>query len=72
MAHKVHDVMRQRPIVTVALIMELCETTAPTATNALNNLINLEIVKEITGKERGRVFAYTKYLEVLDEGTDPI
>ena len=71
-AHKVHDAMRQRPIVTVALIMELCDTTAPTATNALNNLIELGIVKEVTGKERGRVFAYSKYLEVLDEGTDPI
>jgi hypothetical protein len=29
-------------------------------------------VKEVTGKERGRVFAYTKYLEVLDEGTGSI
>ena len=71
-ARKVHDVMRQRPIVTVALVMELCETTAPTATNALNNLIKLGIVKEVTGKERGRVFVYTKYLEILDEGTNPI
>lgn len=71
-ARKVHDVMRQRPIVTVALVMELCDTTAPTATNALSNLIELEIVREITGKERGRVYAYTEYLEVLDEGTDPI
>ena len=71
-ARKVPDVMRQRPIVTVAMVMELCDTTAPTATNALNNLINLKIVKEVTGKERGRVFAYTKYLEVLDEGTEPI
>ena len=72
MARKVHEAMRQRPIVTIALITELCDTTVPTATNALRNLEKLEIVLEVTGKERGRIYAYTKYLEVLDEGTDPI
>ena len=72
MARKVHEVMRQRPIVTIALITELCDTTVPTATNALRNLEKLGIVLEVTGKERGRIYAYTKYLEVLDEGTDPI
>lgn len=72
MARKVHEVMRQRPIVTIALITELCDTTVPTATSALRNLEKLGIVLEVTGKERGRIYAYTKYLEVLDEGTDPI
>jgi len=72
MARNVHEVMRQRPIVTIALITELCDTTVPTATNALGNLETLGIVHEVTGKERGRVYAYKKYLEVLDEGTDPI
>ena len=72
MARKVHEVMRQRPIVTIALITELCDTTVPTATNALRNLEKLGVVLEVTGKERGRIYAYTKYLEILDEGTDPI
>jgi Fic family protein len=72
MARKVHELMRQRPIVTIAVIIDLCKTTAPTAANALSNLIDLEIVAEVTGKQRGRVFAYTKYLEILKEGTDPI
>jgi len=72
MARKVHEVMRQRPIVTIALITELCDTTVPTATNALRNLEKLGVVLEVTGKERGRIYAYTEYLEVLDEGTDPI
>lgn len=72
MARKVHEVMRQRPIVTIALIAELCDTTVPTATSALRNLEKLGVVLEVTGKERGRIYAYTKYLEVLDEGTDPI
>lgn len=72
MARKVHEVMRQRPIVTISLITELCDTTVPTATNALGNLEKLGVVLEVTGKERGRIYAYTEYLEVLDEGTDPI
>ena len=47
----VHDVMHQKQIVTVASIMELCDTTAPTATSALSNLIELGIVKEVIGRE---------------------
>jgi len=29
-------------------------------------------VDEVTGKLRGRVFAYRRYLALLSEGTEPI
>jgi hypothetical protein len=29
-------------------------------------------VREVTGKRRRRVFAYHKYLSVLDRGTEPL
>jgi hypothetical protein len=30
------------------------------------------IVREITGRQRGRVFEYPKYLRLLDKGTEPL
>ena len=29
------------------------------------------VVIEITGKRRGKIFVYTEYLDILNEGTEP-
>ena len=39
---------------------------------SLEHLIELGIVRELTGKRRNRLFAYRKYLAVLDQGTEPL
>jgi len=71
-ARRVHEVMQQRPLLTIAKTAELAQTTFPTAMNALQNLAALGIVSEITGQRRGRVFAYAQYLQILSEGTEPL
>jgi hypothetical protein len=35
-------------------------------------LAELGIAKELTGRKRDRVFAYDRYLAVLQEGTEPL
>jgi len=35
-------------------------------------LSELGIVKELTGQARNRIFAYTKYLAILVEDTEPL
>jgi len=35
-------------------------------------LIELGIVKEVTGGRRNRVFSYSQYLGVLSEGGEPL
>jgi hypothetical protein len=30
------------------------------------------VVREITGRQRGRIYAYSDYLALLDRGTDPL
>lgn len=72
MARRVHEVMQQRPLLMIAKAAELAQTTFPTATNALQNLADLGIVSEVTGQRRGRVFAYSRYLQILSEGTEPL
>jgi hypothetical protein len=36
----------------------------------MQQLVDLRIAREITGKQRHRVFAYASYLDVLNEGTE--
>jgi len=50
----------------------LSDMTFPTAMTGLQNLEKLGIVAEVTGKDRGRIFAYQRYLDLLGDGTEPI
>ena len=44
----------------------------PTVGAALDHLLEVGIVRETTGKQRGRIFAYSAYLGLLDKGTEPL
>jgi hypothetical protein len=46
--------------------------TFPTATKGVNALLALGIVCEPTGGRRNRLFAYDRYLAILNEGTEPL
>jgi hypothetical protein len=39
---------------------------------ALHRLQGLGLVDEITGRRRNRFYRYTRYLDILDEGTEPL
>jgi Fic family protein len=71
-ALRVFDALRQRPIAPAALIAKLSGVSAPSVNTALQMLREQGIVSEITGRKRGRVFTYAKYLEILGEGTEPL
>jgi hypothetical protein len=38
----------------------------------MNSLVALGIVRELTGGRRNRVFAYDRYLAILNEGAEPV
>jgi hypothetical protein len=46
--------------------------SAPTVAKAFDHLGRLGILREITGRERRRLFVYEPYLQILNEGTEPI
>lgn len=64
-------VLRRRPLVAIDGLAKAAGMTFPTASRAIDVLTELEIVRELTGKQRNRVFAYDQYLAILNEGTRP-
>jgi Fic family protein len=71
-ARLILELMQQRPILNIGKAAELSEATFPTASNALANLESLGIIREISGKRRGRIYAYQAYLDILNEGAEPL
>jgi hypothetical protein len=35
-------------------------------------MIELGILEEITGQERDKIYLYRRYLNILEEGTEPL
>lgn len=70
-ALQVHHALLSRPINTIARLAADTKLSVPTITNALAALTDLGMVREITGRRRGRVFSYGPYLDVLQQGMEP-
>lgn len=66
------DALRERPAATINDLAARTGVTFPTAARAIAALESLGIVREITGRERNRVFAYSRYLAILSEGAEPL
>ncbi|MDY7011421.1 MAG: hypothetical protein SVV80_11825 [Planctomycetota bacterium] len=71
-AHRVHDLLRRHPITTIRKATKQLNLTAPTVRSAIESLEQLDIVREVTGKQRDRIYIYERYVKILDEGTEPI
>lgn len=68
----VHQFLQRHPITNTTKIKEGCKVSLPTVLRSLTTLETLGIVREITGKDRNKIFAYQEYLTILNEGTEPI
>ncbi|NQW50143.1 MAG: Fic family protein [Rhodospirillales bacterium] len=71
-ALRIHDLLQHNPYVTANLLVRQTGLSAPTVNTALADLERLGIIEEVTGRRRGRVFGYRRYLDILSEGTDPL
>ena len=69
-ALRLFELLPRHPVVTVASVMKLVETTKPTAGRAIELLVAAGVLVETTGKRRDRSFVYRGYLDRLRVGTD--
>ncbi len=69
---RLHEALQTSPFLTTSKAVERTGLTKPTINAAFDQLQKLGIVDEITGKVRGRVYAYRAYLAILNEGGAPL
>jgi Fic family protein len=69
---RVFGALRSRPILTLKDARHITGLSFPAASKGMDALINLHIARELTGQQRNRVFAYDRYLAVLNEGIEPL
>ncbi len=69
---RVHKHAQMNPILSIASTVKQTGMTFPTAGAAIAQMQDLGILREITGKSRSRLFVYKEYLDILNEGTEPI
>jgi Fic family protein len=68
----VHAVLCRKPVATIAALAEETGLAFATVNAAVRRMRGLNVVREITGRRRERVFAYGAYLDILAEGTEPL
>lgn len=71
-ALRVHEYLQRKPITSVPKAAKKLGLSEPTIRASLARLQKLGIVKEMTGRQRNRLFVYRRYLDILDEGTEPL
>ena len=69
---RVFEHLQRNPIVSIPATAQKVGISAPTVAKSLEHLRKLDILREITGRERHRLFVYEPYLTILNEGTEPI
>lgn len=55
----------QRPIIDAAKVKELTNLSSPSVYKLIYELENLEIIKEMTGGKRGKIFMFKKYTNLF-------
>ena len=69
-ALRVHQRLQRSPIVAIPDAARDLRLSPPTVASAIRHLEKLGILRETTGKQRGRLFVYDAYLDILNRGTE--
>ena len=71
-AHRVHDLAARYVVVRPAAAARALELTDPPVYAAIGRLEKAGILREVTGRQRGKIYVYDQYLSLLNEGTEPL
>lgn len=66
-AIRLFDMLPDHPMVTVSRVVKMIGVTKPTAIKAIELLADVGVLRETTGRQRDRAFAYHAYLSILTE-----
>ena len=69
---RVFEHLQRNPILSIPGAAKSIGISAPTVAKSLEHMRKLGILREITGRQRHRLFVYDAYVAILSEGTEPI
>ena len=69
-ALRVHEALQERPILSIPETSRRTRLAFPTVSAAMRLLETAGLVREITGFSRNRVYVYSEYLRILNEGVE--
>jgi Fic family protein len=69
---RLHTYLQKQPVSDTGNAMKGSGLTLPTIIRAFEQLEKLGLVRETTGRERKRLYAYVAYLELLNQGAEPL
>jgi len=71
-AGQVHDVLRRKAMISAIDAASKVGVSVPTARAALNNLKSLNIVSDVKGHGKERLYIYSELIALLDQRAEPI
>jgi Fic family protein len=66
------QLLQRRPMISIASAAKALKISIPTVAKSVTLLMSLNILKEISGRQKGRIFAYQNYVDILSYGTEPL
>lgn len=69
--HQVHRILLERPIASPNWLQEKTQLSPATINTCLKQMEGISIVSELTGRKRNRLYAYSRYIDVMNQGTEP-
>ena len=66
------EALPEHPVMTLPRVIELLGIAKPTASRCIDDLAGAGILREMTGKQRDRVYIYEKYMRQLTESSRSI
>jgi cell filamentation protein, protein adenylyltransferase len=71
-AHRIHDLAARSIVISAKCSARHLKLSGPPVYAAIERLEDAGILREATGRKRGRLYVYDQYLKILNEGTEPI
>lgn len=71
-AIRVHEAMQRKPMLSISQATKMLGLSHPTIATAFQRMEEMGIIREVTGRQRDRLFVYDAYVQLFEEGTQPI
>ena len=65
---RVHRFLQANPILSIPAAARKLSISAPTVAKSIEHMRHLGMLREVTGKQRHRLFVYHRYMDILNQG----